>query len=342
MIIKRRKFFRVAALAASGLGSSACSGSLGSELPEGSRSFNDALTRLRKLPGYSVHAIAVESPKNEALLRIDHMSDRPLVIGSAFKTFIVTKCLQDIEEERLSLTQLIAIDDRIRVDASNVFIDLTGRVRLKSVLNAISGESDNTAADAVMSKVGPDRVRAFIASAGLTSTRIPDSLRIFQSYASGAPLNTDIGWEGIKKILQGNFPGTPRPILNNQVSIMSTASELVSYYQRVMRGEFFRLPATVTEFKRLHALGNALASDLPETPIYAKAGNASWLGYNLFTFAGQMILNNGNKVTFAFVINWDGPDTSVPAVFAEFKSAIADAFVALKLMYGSTSATACA
>jgi beta-lactamase class A len=342
MIMKRRNFFGVAALAASGFGTSACSGSIGSELPEGTRSFNEALTRLRSLPGFCAYTLAIQSPKNESLLRIDHLSDRPLVIGSAFKTFIVTKCLQDVEEGRLSLTQLIAIDDRIRVDASKVFINLTGSVRFKSVLDAILGDSDNTAADAAMMKVGADRVRAFIASAGLQSTRIPDSLRIFQSYASGAPLDVDIGWEGIQKVLQGDFPGTPRPILNNQVSIISTGSELVSYYQRVMHGEFFNRPATLTEFKRLHAMGNSLAGALPETAIYAKSGNASWLDYNLFTFAGQMILANGNTVTFAFVINWNGPDTGVAAVFTEFKGAIVDAFVALKLMYGSASATACA
>ena len=47
--------------------------------------------------------------------------------------------------------------------------------------------SDNTATDIALAKVGPAKVRALIAEAGLTATQIPDSTRRLFSYIAGAP-----------------------------------------------------------------------------------------------------------------------------------------------------------
>lgn len=331
--MERRKFFGVAAFAATGLGSSACSGSIGSELQQGDRFLSDALARFRSLPGMPVYAIEVESAKNDQLMRLDHLSDRQLLIGSAFKTFIITKCLQDIEEGRLHDTQLVEISDITRVNDSPVFINLAGSVQLRSVLNAICAYSDNTAADVAMAQVGADRVRAFIASAGLISTRIPNSIRILESYLSGAPLNADIGWSGIQQLLQGILPGAPRPAVNNEVSILSTVDELVSYYRKAMRGDFFNKPTTVLEFKRLHAQENLLFETLPNTAIYAKIGEANWLGFNARCYAGQMLLCSGTKVTFAFAVNWNESE-EINGISSNFIKAVSDALAAIKELYG--------
>ena len=327
----RRRFFGFAALAAAGFGNIACSGSIGSELPENARSLNDALTRFRSLPGTPVYAIDIESARQEPLTRINHLSDRQLLIGSAFKTFIVLKCLQDMEEGKLSDAQLIDINDAIRVNNSDVFINLSGTVQLRSVLDAICAYSDNTASDAAMAQVGADRVRAFIASAGLASTRIPDSIRILESYLSGAPLNTDIGWAGVQQLLKGVLAGTPRPAINNQVSIISTADDLVSYYRRAMRGEFFSKPTSVHAFKHFHGQGNLLSEALPETAIYAKLGNVSWLEFNAFCYPGQMILPDGTRVTFAFAVNWSGTDSD--DVYTKFISTLGATLTAIKELY---------
>lgn len=336
--MKRRKFFELAAMAATCMSTSACTSSVSAELTDDSLALSDALKRFRSLSGIPVYAISVESPENEQAFQIDHLSDRQIVIGSAFKTFIVAKCLQDIEESRLSFDQLIQINDLVRVNNSPVFIDLTGSVALHSVLDAILAYSDNTATDAAMAVVGAGRVRAFLGAAGLKSTRIPDSIRIFESYASGAPLNVDIGWEGIQKLLQGILVGTPPPLHNNQVSILSSADDLVSYYRRALHGDFFTQSRNLAEFKRLHSLGNIFHAELPETVIYGKVGNASWLDSNVLCFAGQMALANGSKITFAFADNWNGPAPENTDNFKLFDIAVRDVLAALKNLYARSSA----
>jgi Beta-lactamase enzyme family len=57
--------------------------------------------------------------------------------------------------------------------------------------------SDNTAPDIATEKVGADRLRAFIAEAGLSSIRIPESTRLFRSYILGAAAGVDLGWPGV-------------------------------------------------------------------------------------------------------------------------------------------------
>lgn len=334
--MKRREFFRLTALAATSLGVVGCGGSIASGMP-GGIAFNEALTRFRSLPGTSSYAIVIEPAGNQQPLRVDYLPDEQLLIGSAFKTFIITKCLQDIEAGRLSYAQPVAIDDSVRVNNAPVFEGLTGTVQLRSVLDAIAAYSDNIAADAAMAQVGADRVRAFLASAGLTATRIPDSIRILESYLAGAPLGVDVGWEGIQLILKGIFPGTPRPAINDQVSILSTADELISYYQRVLRGDFFTKPSTVTGFKRIHSEGNLTFAAVPETAIYAKIGNASWMEFHALCYPGQMILCDGTKVTFAFVVNWTGPDSETPDISQNFITIIGDALNALKKSFESAS-----
>lgn len=334
--IKRREFFKLAAVATSGLAVAGCGGSIASEGIPGQIAFNEALARFRnELPGTASFAVEVESAENEQLLRVDHLSDQQLLIGSAFKTFIITKCLQDIEAGNLSYDKQIAIDDSVRVNNAPVFDNLAGTVQLRSVLDAIAAYSDNIAADAAIAQVGPNRVRAFLASAGLTSTRIPDSIRVLESYLGGAPLGVDIGWAGIQLLLRGILPGTPRPAINDEVSIISTMSELVSYYKRALKGDFFSKPSTVTGFKRIHSEGNLTFGSVPDTPIFAKVGNASWLEFHTLCYPGQMILCNGIKVTFAFTINWTAPDSETPAISQNFIGIIGDALNGLKNSLGT-------
>ena len=334
--MERRKFFYSMACAAAALNAAGCGSSMGSELPL-NEEFRNALSRFTGLPGTPVYSIDTEPGPGLPAWRMDYFADSKVMIGSAFKTFIIAACLQEIEAGRLSYGQLVEINDDIRVNDSPVFINLAGSVQLRSLLDAITAYSDNMAADAVMKQVGSERVRAFLAAAGLSSTRIPDSIRIIESYLAGAPLGVDIGWDGIKTLLQGVFPGAPRPAINDQVSIISTAKELVSYYKRTLQGDFFSKSSTLIGFKRLHAGGNITFAAFPETPIYAKLGNASWLEFHALCYAGQMILCRGAKVTFAFAVNWHGPDADVAAISGNFVGAITDTLTALKQHYEGAS-----
>lgn len=333
--MKRRKFFHSVACAAAALNAVGCGSSMGGELPV-SGEFRNALSRFTGLPGTPVYSMDIDPGSKSPAWSMDYFADSKILIGSAFKTFIIAACLQEVEAGRLSYSQLVEIDDAIRVNDSPVFINLRGSVQLRSLLDAITAYSDNMAADAVMKKVGADRVRAFLSTAGLLSTRIPDSVRILESYLAGAPLGVDIGWDGIKALLQGVFPGVPRPAINDQVSIISTTKELVSYYKRTLHGDFFAKSSTLIGFKRLHAGGNIMFAAFPETPIYAKLGNASWLEFHALCYAGQMVLCSGARVTFAFGVNWHGPDADVAAISGNFAGAITDALMALKQYYEGT------
>jgi beta-lactamase class A len=186
--------------------------------------------------------------------------------------------------------------------------------------------SDNTATDIALLRVGPDRVRSFIAAARLHATLIPDSTRRFFSYNVGAPLGVDIGWSGVQQVLvSGHSLGPPRPPLNDQETLASSADDLVSYYKRALAGRFFTKRATLAEFKRIH-LTNAFFPD--DTVGYAKGGSSDLLAdsptvadFHALSYAGQMVVKT-TPVTFCFVVNWTSvdpnrtSDTLTPA-FAE-------------------------
>ena len=118
--------------------------------------------------------------------------------------------------------------------------------------------------------------------------------------------------------------------------MLGTADELVSYYRKAMQGEFFKKPTTVLEFKRLHAQENLLFETLPDTAIYAKIGEASWLGFNARCYAGQMLLCNGTRLTFAFAVNWNGSE-EINGISSNFIKAVSDALAAIKELYGAVS-----
>jgi beta-lactamase class A len=67
----------------------------------------------------------------------------------------------------------------------------------RTALEAMILHSDNTGTDMSIKLVGPDNVRGFIASAGLTNTLIPDSTRVFFGYLLGAPDYKTFTWDDL-------------------------------------------------------------------------------------------------------------------------------------------------
>lgn len=330
--MERRKFLTLTGQTIAMLGVASCGAS---EFHDDGSILNDTLVKLRALPGTVTYAIEVELLPDQLPWRITHLPERPVFIGSAFKTFVITTCLKKNEAGQLPSGTLITIDDRIRMDSSALFANLAGTVTLGCVLDAITSYSDNTATDAALALVGVESVRALIASAGLATTRIPDSLRLLTSYLAGAPLGTDIGWNGIDALSKGVTQGPLRPMINDKMSIISNADDLVSYYRQALRGNLFTTPETLLRFKRIHAKGNATFNAMPETVIYAKGGNASWQGFHAVCYPGQMALPNGIPITFAFAINWDNPDPSFDfGVFTtDFLKAVSNVLIALRKMF---------
>ena len=68
-----------------------------------------ALARFRRLPGRTAYKLRVSRPGTP--WETSHQADRPLFVGSAIKTFINLKFLQDVEDGRLSEDTEEAVDD---------------------------------------------------------------------------------------------------------------------------------------------------------------------------------------------------------------------------------------
>jgi beta-lactamase class A len=281
-----------------------------------------AVDRFARLPATASGLVVAEHAS--APWRVAHDPTARLFVGSAVKTFILAQYLREVEAGRLTEKAQVAIDDAVRSPASPVFLKLTGTTQARSVLEAMIAHSDNTATDVALAAVGPAQVRALIAAAGLKDTQIPDSTRRLISYLAGAPEGVDIGWDGVVRMEKGDMPGTPRRPMNDKQTMISTAEELVRWYQQALRGAFFSKPATLTEFKRIQAMADAIAMTVPpDTVAYGKGGSIDWEGFHCLAFAGQMIVAKV-PVTFCLTINWSGPNDKVAGMMEAYVAAVAD------------------
>jgi beta-lactamase class A len=291
-----------------------------------------ALARFTALPGNKSYVIDI--PRRSSPWRSEYMPHAPLFVGSAIKTFILATFLREMEAGRLTEDEQWPIDDAIRSPSSPSFLHLTGTAPARTVLEAMIAHSDNTATDAALSHVGVERVRAFIAAAGLRDGRIPESTRRLFSYLAGAAPGVDVGWAGAQQIIDGKFFGTPRSPINDEQTMTCSAATFVAYYQRALKGEFFAKPETLGEFRRIQAMADALAMILPPNTVgYAKGGSIDWQDFHALCVPGQMLLGR-QPVTFCFTLNWSGPESGVPAVAQQCKAAVAGILSAVATSFG--------
>lgn len=314
----RRQFMTLTGMAAA-----ASSGAASLALGETAAAARDRglLARYLELPGKKSVQIDVDVPSK--FWRVAHDADAPLFCGSCFKTFVLATYLQEVEAGRLQLSEQLAIDDAIRSVGGNVFDHLTGTAPARIVLEAMIAHSDNTATDVAMLRVGADKVRAFIARAGLKDARIPDSTRRYFSYVAGYPPGADMGWKGIEAMMADKTGYAPRDAINDETTMACPAATFVGYYKRALKGEFFQKPETLVEFKRIQAMADSIAIVVPpDTPAYAKGGSIDWGGFHCMATAGQMIVR-GTPVTFCLTLNWRDSDSAARVVEA-YKTAAID------------------
>ena len=247
-----------------------------------------------KLPGQKSAQVDVDEATTP--WRVTSEPDAELFVGSCFKTFVLAAYLQEVEAGRLDESEQLAVDDSVRSLVSPVLQNLTGTTQARSALEAMIAHSDNTATDVAMKRVTPARVRQFIADAGLKKARIPDSTRRFFSYVAGAPQGEDMGWKGMQAVVDDDKPDTSkyRPALNDVETMAVPASEFVAYYKRALdRRAIFQKPETLTEFKRIQAMADAIALVVPaDTVAYMKGGSIDWNGFHCLAVAGQMIVRD--------------------------------------------------
>ena len=144
------------------------------------------------LPGTNALKIVAPATERTPAFDVSMNAGQQMFIGSSFKAFVAAEALRQDDSadvvQTISQRQL-ALDDSVWSPDSATFNPphLSGQVSERTALEAMVLHSDNTGADMALKQVGPDNVRAFIASAGLTNTLIPDSRRSFIGYLLGVP-----------------------------------------------------------------------------------------------------------------------------------------------------------
>ena len=266
---------------------------------------------------------------------------RRLFAASAIKTFALCEVLRQYDSpdvaERLAEREL-ALDHRVWSLGSPIFNPphLAGIVSARTTLEAMITRSDNTATDMAFALAGVERIRAFIAAAGLSHTSVPDSTRAFTAYLWGAPDYRHISWEALLELIEG-----PRvhDFLNDEQSLASSAGDLASYYARALQGEFFEHAATLDEYRRVLTLCDYIY--LVPMPLgvsaYAKSGNADTPGFHARTFAGGMECG-GHWAYFAFLLNWNAAEAADTATVDAFFAAINQALTRVRDALASAGA----
>lgn len=271
--------------------------------------------------------------------------DRELVIASAFKAFVLAEYLRQAEEtldptaaDPLAvqlgeqMQEELALDESVFTLGSPIFNppNLTGKVTTRTTLQAMILESDDTAADMLLNRIGPERVRGLIADLGLGQTRIPDSTRQFIGYLFGDPDWATLTWARLLPLVQ-NTPYSPRFALNDEITMASSADNLVDFYSRALSGEIFRYPETLAAFRTILSLKDEIAQVFPlGVNTFVKGGSLDAFSDHVLSAAGGMFVAQ-RWVYFALILNWDDAEAgTVASVGPEFTTATHAAFTTIR------------
>jgi len=329
MIPTRRHFLKSAAAA----GTLAAVPTASVSAKNGALRADDISALFAQLPGDVAFKILAPNAKGKKAFVAQRNSDRMLFVASAIKTFVLCEALRQVDSENVVETleqREVALDSTIWSLGSPIFDppNLTGVVSERTAMEAMITRSDNTATDMMFRIAGADNVRAFIATAGLTRTLVPDSTRAFTGYLFGADDYKTITWERIEEVIKGPLV---QPFLNPIETLASSADDLVSYYSRALQGEFFQHAETLDEFRRVLTLCDFIY--LVPLPLgvsaYAKSGNADAKGFHSRSIAGGMLFGD-QWVFFAFLINWYAQEAQDPGTVGRYFAAINESLMLVK------------
>jgi len=284
------------------------------------------------MPGQIAIKIFAPSTGGKPEFLLKSNSSKMLFVGSAIKTFILCEALRQADSPHVEKTiteQQLALDASVWTADSATFNPphLSGMVSERTALEAMIMHSDNTGTDMALKLAGPDKVRSFIASAGLKNTLIPDSTRVFVGYLLGAKDYKTFTWDELQAASNLNIVNPP---LNLVETLASSADDLVSYYARALQGEFFKNKETLAEFRRILSLADAISRALPiGVSAFAKGGSIDVPGFHCLCLAGGMFFDN-RWVYYAATINWNAAADTDPATVGAFVGAVTQALALVK------------
>lgn len=288
----------------------------------------DILQLFAHLPGQVAVKIDAPPAGRRPGLHVSSNAARQMFVGSAIKTFVLCQAFRDADSadvvNRITGQQL-ALDASVWSVDSATFNppNMIGAVTERTAMEAMIMHSDNTGTDMMLKFVGPDRVRQFIASAGLRATLIPDSTRVFFAYLLGLPNYKTASYLDV--IAASNQPFV-HPPLNPVQSLAASADDFVSYYSRALRGGFFRHPETLAQFREILSIGDAIW--LIPVPLgvsaFVKGGSIDIPGSHAVCAPGGLFFDD-RWVFFCFTINWPAPGETDPDTVIAFATAVRQA-----------------
>lgn len=268
-------------------------------------------------------------------------ADEQMFIASAFKAFVLAATLRQVEDAidpasgtppdaqfAAGLQQLLPLNASVFTPGSTVFNPphLSGEVSLRTALEAMISHSDDTAADIVLKYAGADRVQAFVDGMGLSQTRIPASGAQFIGYIMGLPDWQHTTWAQLEA---NQFPA-PRPILNDTITMASTAAELVTFYARTLTGEMFQRPATLATYRTILSWSDAIPQAIPlGANGFGKGGQVSASGSNALSFAGGIYVPQ-RWIYVALLLNWSDADGNAAEIEAAYIEAAHSVFTLVR------------
>src|ERR1700722_16480429 len=265
------------------------------------------LPLFKSLPGDVAFKIYSPAADGKPEFLAESNPSRQMFVGSAIKTFILCESLRQADSPNVVQTltaQQLTLDASVWSLDSAMFNppNLIGKVSQRTALEAMIMHSDNTGTDMSIKEAGPDKVREFVASAGLKSTLIPDSTRALFGYMLGAKDPKTFSWEEIGAAANASIVNSP---MNKVQTMASTADDLVSYYSRALHGEFFKNKETLNEFRRILASSDAIwLLPLPlGVSAFVKGGSIDVAGFHAVCAPGGMLFDD-RWVYFFLTINW--------------------------------------
>jgi beta-lactamase class A len=277
-------------------------------------------------PGTTALKIWAPGTRTARELLIEFNASERLFVGSAIKAFVLCERLRQLDSPDVVTT---ISDHQLKLDASVWMSDsrtfnpphLSGLVTERTAMEAMIMHSDNTATNMEIAQASRQNVQSFLQSAGLTNSAIPDSTRVFYGYLLGAADHKTFSWEEV--VSSPDNPPIVNPPLNNVETLASSCDDLVSFYSRSLQGEFFQHRETLTEFRRILTLADAIAN-LPfpmGVTAFAKGGSIDVIGYHALCIPGAMFFS-GRWVYFSTVINWNAPELLDPATVLAFVAVV--------------------
>jgi beta-lactamase class A len=285
-----------------------------------------------KLPGTVGLKIQAPSAAGRRGLLIESNASRQMFVGSAIKTFALCESLRQSDSPDVTAKiagRDLALNESVWNADSQSFNppNLKGKVSERTALEAMICHSDNTATDMIFKHVGVGNIRKLIASLGLEQTLVPESTRVFFGYILGAKDYKHYTWKDLTES-DGKFV---KPPLNQVETLASSADDFVSYYSRALRGRLFKHEQTLSQFREVLTMGDAIW--LLPVPLgvsaFVKGGSIDTPGFHAVCVPGGMFFEN-RWVFFSITLNWDSPLLTDPDTVNAFLAAGSQALQLVK------------